>query len=477
MNIDEAKIERIVGEVVRRVQELQEQQRKPSASGAPQAAGATKGPGIFETVDEAVAAARQAFTALGEMGLAGREKAVAGIRSAGRASAQETARLAVEETGMGRFEHKVIKNEAASDLTPGAELLATETLSGDKGVMLTERTPFGVILAITPSTNPTSTVISNAIAMVAAGNAVVFSPHPGAARCTIRQIEVLNNAIVGAGGPASLLTTVSEPSLRVVVEAMKHPGIDLICATGGAAVVRAALESGKKTVAAGPGNPPVIVDETADLERAARHIVEGAAFDNNIVCVCEKEIIALDRIADDLKREILRRGVVEVSAGDLPAVTRLLFGEDGQLNRALVGRDAPVILRQAGIAADNQVRLALAETDESHPLVQHEQLAPIIPFLRTRTFDEAVALAIRAEQGFRHTAVIHSRDIERITKFGRAIRSTVFVANAPSYAWTGLEGEGYVSMTIAGATGEGLTDCRTFTRRRHSVLSGHLRMA
>ncbi|MFQ6097292.1 MAG: aldehyde dehydrogenase family protein, partial [Armatimonadota bacterium] len=221
----------------------------------------------------------------------------------------------------------------------------------------------------------------------------------------------------------------------------------------------------------------VIVDETADLPQAARHIVEGAAFDNNIVCVCEKEIIALDSIADDLKRELVKQGAVEVPPGELNALTRLLFDEQGRLNRDLVGRDAPVILGQVGMSADSTVRLGIADTDEQHPLVVHEQLTPVLPFLRASTFAQAVDVAVRAEKGFRHTAIIHSRDIGRITEFGRAIRCTVFVANAPSYAWIGMEGEGYLTMTIAGPTGEGLTNARSFTRRRHSVLSGHLRMA
>jgi len=464
MDINEQRLQQIVEEVVRNLR------GEPPAAAARAAAAGTDG--VFETMPEAIAAGGAAFDELRRLGFAKRGEIVAAMRVAARGRAEDMARLALAETQMGRLEHKTLKNEVAADRTPGPEDLEAAVASGEHGITLYELAPFGVILAITPSTNPTSTVISNAISMVSAGNAVVFAPHPGAKDCSLKQMQILNRAIAGAGGPPNLLTSVAEPSLRSVAEAMKDEGIDMICATGGAGVVRAALESGKKAIAAGPGNPPVIVDEAADLAKAARDIIEGAGLDNNIICTDEKQIIALHSIADDLVRELKRQGAYELSASEGAKFDRLFLDEQGRLNRELVGRDAHVILNLIGSDGDESVRLLLCEVEEGHQLVQHEQLMPVIPLLRVRSFEQAVELAVRTEHGFRHTAVIHSSDLNRITRFGRAIGCTIFVVNAPSYAWIGVEGEGYLSMTIAGPTGEGITRARHFTRRRHVVVSG-----
>ncbi|HIE53243.1 MAG TPA: aldehyde dehydrogenase family protein, partial [Armatimonadetes bacterium] len=381
------------------------------------------------------------------------------------------ARLAVEETGLGRVEDKIIKNELAAKLTPGIEDLPVRVLSGDTGLMVIEGAPYGVICAITPCTNPVATITSNAIAMTAAGNSVVFCVHPYSKRCSLEMMVHLNEAIIAVGGPRNLLTSVAEPSIRKAKAAMESPKTQLVSATGGGGVVRAALASGKKVIAAGPGNPPVIVDETADLEKAARDVVVGAAFDNNIPCVAEKILIALDPIAEPLVRAMRNHRAVLVSGPDERRLTELVVKE-GEMNREYIGKDATVILRDAGIDAPRDTLLALIDVDKDHPLVQHEQLMPVLPLVRVRTFEQAVEVAVEVEHGFQHTAVIHSRDVMRITQFARAIGTTIFVANAPSYAWVGLEGEGWLSMTVSGPTGEGITSPRSFVRQRHLVYAG-----
>jgi propionaldehyde dehydrogenase len=307
--------------------------------------------------------------------------------------------------------------------------------------------------------------------MVAAGNSVVFCPHPGAKRCTLQAMIYLNEAILTAKGPRNLLTAVDEPTLRVVVQAMKSPEVDLICATGGAGVVRAALEANKKAIVAGPGNPPVIVDETADLDKAARDIIEGAAFDNNIPCVAEKIIVAVDAVADSLLRAMRNKGAYQVTGSDITRLTNLVIA-DGEVNKAYIGKDATVILDAIGVRASDDTRLITLETERDHPLVQHEQLMPVLPLVRVRDFERAVEVALEVEHGFGHTAVIHSRNTAHITRYARVAGTTIFVANAPSYAWVGLEGEGFPSLTVAGSSGEGITSARSFVQMRHIIYGG-----
>ena len=469
MAIDRERLERIVADVLKSI-------GKPGAStqAAPTFRGSA-GDGVFETVEEAAEAAHLAQKQLAALSLEKRGEIVSAMRRAGEESAEALARSAIAETKMGRLEHKTLKNALAATKTPGLEDLRREVKVGAEGVLLEDAGPFGVIAAITPVTNPTSTVINNAISMVCAGNSVVFCPHPQAQQCTREAMVVLNRAIAEAGGPQNLLTSVKESTLRTTVEAMRHERTALICATGGEGVVKAALESGKKAIAAGPGNPPVLVDENvADVKKAARDIAEGAYFDNNMPCTCEKEIVALEKVAPELIRELRNYDCYLISPSEEPRVTRTVV-QDGKMNRAMIGQDAAVILREAGITVPPTTRIAFFEAEPGHPLVQHEQLMPIIPLIRTRNFSQAVEIACQAEHGFGHTAIIHSANMERVTEFARAVRCTILVVNAPSYAWAGKEGEGWTTLTIAGPdSGEGLTSARTFTRKHYLVVSGAL---
>lgn len=448
---------------------------RPATSGEP-ARPASGQDGVYTDIDAAIAAAKAAQQRLADLPLERRAALIAAMRQAAAENAQVLARAAWQETGMGRWEDKLEKNHLAAERTPGPELLQATAWTGDRGLTLVERAPYGVIGAITPSTNPTSTIICNAIGMVAAGNAVVFNAHPGAKDCSAQTVQVLNQAIRSAGGPPDLITCPAEPTIDSAQHLMRHPAIRLLVVTGGPGVVREAMTSGKKAICAGPGNPPVVVDETADLEQAARDIIKGASFDNNVVCVLEKEIIAVETIADQLKAIMLRRGAVEISPWQLSRLMKVILAEDhgpgkhGVINKAFVGKSPSVILREIGVAVDERVRLVLAETDAQHPLVWTEQLMPVIPLVRVRSADEAIDLAKAVEQGMGHTAMCHSKNLDVLSRMSREINTSIFVKNGPSLAGLGFGGEGYTSFSIASPTGEGLTSVLDFTRVRRCTL-------
>ncbi|MCK4447624.1 MAG: aldehyde dehydrogenase family protein, partial [Candidatus Marinimicrobia bacterium] len=214
------------------------------------------------------------------MTLEKRNKIIANIRAKMIQHAEDLANRAYEETGLGRREDKILKNQLVIEKTPGTEVLKPTAFSGDGGLTLMELAPYGVIGAITPSTNPTSTIICNTIGMLAAGNAVVFNVHPSAKNVSVYNVELLNQAIIDVGGPQNLVTTVIEPTIESAQELMKHPGVSLLVVTGGSGVVKAAMTSGKRAICAGPGNPPVVVDESADIENAAKCIIQGGSMDN-----------------------------------------------------------------------------------------------------------------------------------------------------------------------------------------------------
>lgn len=440
------------------------------------------GRGVLMDTASAVAAAATGFREFSEVGLEKRRAIIEAMRRAALERVAAISRMAVEETGLGRVDDKVRKNALAATRTPGVEDLEPVAFSGDHGLTLVERAPYGVIGAITPSTNPTETVISNGISMVAGGNAVVFSPHPAARVVTLTVIDLLNRAIAEAGGPRALLFSVSAPSVAAAQELMAHPGVRLLVVTGGPAVVRAAMHSGKKVIAAGPGNPPVVVDETADIGRAARDIVAGAGLDNNIVCIAEKEIIAVRRIAADLKAALATAGAYELRGQAIERITRLVVRKDAgpgrpsEIAREFVGRDAAVILGAAGISCPPDARIAFFETDASHPLFWTEQMMPVIPLVAVDTADEAIDLAREAEGRCGHTAVMHSTCVTNLSRMAKTMNVSIFVKNGPSYAGLGFGGEGFTSFTIASPTGEGITSARTFTRERRCTLVDSFRI-
>lgn len=450
---------------------------RPAPAPAPASfASAARGmEGIFPTMDAAVREAQIAQDRLLRHGLEEREAFIANMRRRFLEELEPLCRLAVEETGMGRVEDKLAKARLSATKTPGCEDLRPEAHSGDHGLTLVELAPFGVIGSISPCTNPHDTIVNNAISMIAAGNAVVFNPHPRAKRVSQMAISILNRAIVEAGGPPNLLCTVADPSLKSSAELMHHPDIHLLVVTGGEAVVEAAFQAGKKVIAAGPGNPPVVVDETADVAAAARHVVDGASFDNNLLCIAEKEAFVVESVADEFIRHMKAHGAYQVIGGNVARLERLVL-KDGAVNRDWVGKDARKILEAIGIAVDASVRLVIVETDARHPFVHTEKLMPILPIVRVPDVNRGIELAVEAEGGCRHTAMMHSRNLQALHDMARKVRTTIFVKNGPSVAGLGFGGEGCTTMTIATPTGEGITTARTFTRRRRCVLKDHFRI-
>ncbi|HVN75659.1 MAG TPA: aldehyde dehydrogenase family protein [Thermoanaerobaculaceae bacterium] len=446
------------------------------------AEGVRSGPGVFATVDEAARAAGAAQPAFVALPLAQRAAIIASIRATMLESCEALARAAWEETGLGRVEDKVVKNRLVTEKTAGLEELFPLAVTGDHGLTLTEPAPFGVIGAITPCTNPTSTIICNAIGMLAAGNSVVFNAHPAAKACSIQTVVLLNRAITAAGGPANVVACVAEPTIATAQEMMRHPAVRLLVVTGGGAVVKVAMGSGKRAICAGPGNPPVVVDETADIAKAGRDIVLGASTDNNIICTDEKEVLCVEMVADGLIKAMTRNGAVLVDRHRLSALEKVIFTkvngprQHAEINRDLIGKNASVILAKIGIDVPDSVRLGLVEVGEDHPLLWTEQMMPIMPFCRVPNADYAIDLAVKVEGGNRHTAVMHSKNLDHLSRMAKECNCSIFVKNGRSQAGLGLDGEGPCSFTIASPTGEGMTGPRSFSRFRRCVLVDHFRI-
>ncbi len=438
--------------------------------------------GVFKTVDEAVAAAKAAFPIFSNLCLSKRGQIIESIRAVMRENATALAKAAFDETGYGRFEDKIQKNQLVIEKTPGTEDLPPTAWTGDHGLTLMEPAPFGIIGAITPTTNPTSTIICNAIGMLAAGNVVVFNVHPSARQCSVQTVALLNKAIVAAGGPVNAVVCVGESSLESAGQLMKHPGIRVLVVTGGGGVVKAAMSSGKRAICAGPGNPPVVVDETADIEKAASDIVLGASFDNNMICVEEKETVVVASVADKLIQAMLRNNAVLIDKSKIPAMEQVIFSKmagprgHAEINRKCIGQNADKILSQMGISAPSTTRLAIVEVPEDHPLLWTEQMMPVMPICRVPNVDYAIDIALQMEGFNYHTALMHSRNIDKLSKMARQCNCSIFVKNGRSQAGLGFGGEGYTSFTIASPTGEGLTTPRSFSRWRRCAMIDHFRI-
>ncbi len=469
--MNEQEIQRVIGQVMEQLK----------SRGGPAGKGHISGTrtGIFSDINDAVAAAKEAQYRLGTMKLEIRGRLIDAIRAVVEKNVELIARTSVEETGLGKYEDKVQKNLLAARKTPGIEDVRPRAYTGDYGFTLEERAPYGVIGAITPSTNPSETVICNGIGMIAAGNAVVFNSHPGAKKVTRLTIELINQAIIEAGGPANLLCGVENPTIETGNILMHHKDIRILVVTGGPGIVKAAMNSGKKVIGAGPGNPPVVVDETADIRQAARDIVDGAAFDNNVLCIAEKEVFVVQEAAKELVTEMLADGAYFLKEEQLDELMmHITVEKDGKrvVNRKYVGKDIQVILSAIGLTVDREYKLAIAVVDRSHPLVDLEQLMPVLPVVPVRDVNEAIAFAYEAEQQCFHTAMMHSKNVENLSKMAWVMNTSIFVKNAPSYSGLGMCGEGHTTFTIASPTGEGLTSPRSFTRQRRCVLRDQFRI-
>jgi len=433
--------------------------------------------GVFTCVNEAVAAATDAFEQLSQRPREDRKEIIDHIRRISIDQCVELGTMEMEETKIGKLAHKIEKLRTLGERTPGVEFLRSEVFSGDHGLAVIEHAPFGVIGAITPVTHSLPTITGNAINMIASGNALVVNPHPGGKKVAAEGVRRFNEAIYRNLGIDNLICVIAEPTLETAEAIFKHRGIKMICVTGGPAVARAALNSGKKAVVAGPGNPPVVVDETADLDRAARAIIQGASYDNNLLCIAEKEVFVVAEVFDAMLVAMERAGAVRLNSREIEALTKVAISSVGEgehkhdvPTKEYIGADAAVLAKAIGKHVPAETPLLFGETDESNPFVPVEQMMPFLPFVRCRDVDEAIAKAQYFEHGFRHTAIIHSNNVRNMTKMGRAMDTTLFVKNGASMAALGVGGEGYISFSIATPTGEGVTTPLTFTRERRCSL-------
>ena len=470
MTLDPARIQGIVADVLDQL----DRGSAPAGEGKPL--------GVHDTLDAAVAGAGRAFSAFRDVPLEVRGRIIATIRSTLLGQLEMLAKVAVDETGLGRIDDKILKNRLVIEKTPGIEDIEPSVWTGDHGLTLVERAPYGVIGVITPVTNPSDTIINTGISMIAGGNTAVFCPHPSARRISILTVDLMNRAARRAGSPEPLLHCVAEPTLEIAKALLRHPGTRLNVVTGGPGVVKEAMSSGKKSICAGPGNPPSVVDETADLEQAARDLVMGASLDNNIICVDEKEIVCVSIIADRLKELMSRFGAIVLPPHQVEQLRKLVLEyEKGPrrhagVNKKYVGKNVDVILRDAGIPCDPSMRLALCEVDGDHPFLWTEMMMPVLPLVRVRNADEGIDFAVEVEHGYRHTASMHSRNIDKLSKMARAMDCSIFVKNGPNVSGLGWNGEGPTSFTIASPTGEGMTTARSFTRMRRCTLKDRFRI-
>jgi acyl-CoA reductase-like NAD-dependent aldehyde dehydrogenase len=440
--------------------------------------------GVFQDANEACAAAQAGFMQLKKKGVAARARVIEIVKTMADTNAVEWGRIEWEETKIGRLDHKIEKLKILK-LVPGVEWLHPDGLSGDHGITLEEYTPFGVVAAITPSTHSVPTLSGNIVNMVAAGNAVVFNAHPAASKCAAMAVREYNRAIERELGIENLITIIEQPTLDSFKTICSHEAVRLLCVTGGPAVVKAAMQTGKRAICAGPGNPPVLVDDTACMKRAAKSIIQGAAYDNNLLCIGEKEVFVLDRVADELMGQMEQQGAIRLNASQLERLTKEAFTfKEGQgagcpepiVNKALIGKDAAILAKASGVNVPDKVDLLFAETDKNHAFVKEEQMMPFIPVVRVKSIEEGIEASLAAEHNYKHTSIIHSHDVEHMTAMARALDTTLFVKNGPCMAGLGLGGEGYLSYSIATPTGEGVTNPKTFCRVRRCVMVDNLRI-
>src|SRR5580658_4703044 len=450
----------------------------------PASSAATGKFGVFEDAAQACEAAAAAFAKLQQGGIAARQKVVNIIKTLSDSNAVEWGRIELEETKIGRLDHKIEKLQIIKEV-PGVEWLRPDGRSGDHGIMLEEFTPFGVIGAVTPSTHSVPTMSGNIVNIASAGNAMVFNAHPSAARCAAYAVRAYNEAIYRETGIENVVCIIEKPTLESFAAICKNENIRLLLVTGGPAVVKAAMQTGKRAICAGPGNPPVLVDDTCCLKRAARAIIEGAAFDNNLLCIGEKEVFVLDHVADKLMEQMSGNGAVKLNSAQLDKLTKAAFtfkeGQGGgcahtSLNRDFIGKDPIVLARAAGVDIEPDTQLLFAETDAKHPFVEEEQMMPFLPIVRVRSIEEGIECSLDAEHGYKHTSIIHSHDVEHMSAMARALDTTLFIKNGPCMAGLGLGGEGYLSYSIATPTGEGVSNPRTFTRVRRCVMVDQLKI-
>ena len=364
------------------------------------------------------------------------------FRSAALAAADARiplARLAVNETGMGVLEDKVIKNHFASEYIYNKyrEEKTCGILSEDESI-ITIAEPVGILCGIIPTTNPTSTAIFKALIALKTRNGIIFSPHPRARRSTCEAARLVLEAAVAAGAPADIIGWIDEPGVELSNALMHHPDIALILATGGPAMVRAAYSSGKPAIGVGAGNTPVVIDESADIKRAVASILMSKTFDNGVVCASEQSVIVVDSAYDAVKERFLKVGGHILNKKEAEAVRKVLL-VDGHLNADIVGQSAQKIAELAGIQVSAHAKVLIAEVTSvgGEEAFAHEKLSPTLAMYRAKDFDDAVnkAEALVALGGIGHTSVLYTdqdQQSARIHQFGHRMKTARILINTPS---------------------------------------------
>lgn len=455
------------------------------ATKAPPATSMSRGRfGVFTDAAEACAAAQESYLQLKQKGVEARRKIEKIVKTLAEQNAAAWGKLELDETKIGRLDHKIEKLQIIKKV-PGVDWLKPEALSGDHGITMEEYTPFGVVGAVTPSTHSIPTLSGNIVNIIAGGNAVVFNPHPAAAQCAATAVRTYNEAVFRETGIENIACTIQKPTLDSFDAICHDVNVKLLLITGGPAVVKAAMKTGKRAICAGPGNPPVLVDTTCCPTRAARAIIQGGAYDNNLLCIGEKEVFVIDSVADRLMSEMEKNGAARLNAGQLERLTQAAFtfkeGQGGgcahaSVSKDFIGRDPSVLADAAGIRIQPDIQMLFAETEAGHPFVQEEQMMPFMPIIRVKSIEEGIERSLQAEHDYKHTSIIHSHNVEHMTAMARALDTTLFIKNGPCMAGLGLGGEGYLSFSIATPTGEGVSNPRSFTRVRRCVMVDNLRI-
>ena len=366
------------------------------------------------------------------------EKILIAMVEAAEDNASWLAKMAVDETGYGVFEHKVIKNLfAARDVYEKIKDIKTVgIINEDKNLQIVEAAvPVGVILALTPTTNPTSTVIHNAIIAIKAGNAIVFSPHPNAVKCSTATVQLLHEAAVKAGAPEGLISNVTQPSMKATSELMHHENVAVIVATGGSAMVRAAYSAGKPAFGVGPGNVPVFIERSADIQQAVKDIINSKTFDNGMICASEQAILVDEPVKNEVISELKKQGAYFLSKEEVEKVSKVVMKPNGAMNPALVGQPAKFIADKADICVPVTTRILIAPLEGCGPgyPLSYEKLTTVLGFYVVKNWEEGCCLSIELLKlgGIGHTFSIHSKNDEIIREF---IRKPVFriLVNTPA---------------------------------------------
>ena len=381
-------------------------------------------------------AAQERFKALDQAEV---DRAVAAAAEAAEVQAVPLAKMAREETGFGKWPDKALKNIFASRRVHEyiKPLKTIGLINEDKANRIYEvGVPVGLITALIPSTNPTSTVIFKSLIALKAGCAVIFSPHPGAKNSITATVEVIRGALSGAGLPPDLVTTLTMPTKEATDTLMRHPKMNLILATGGNAMVHAAYSSGTPAIGVGPGNGPAFIEKSADIPLAVKRIFDSKTFDNGTICASEQSIVTERAIREKVMEEVVRQGGYFLPPGDSEKVERVLMGPGGTMNPRLVGRPAEVIAETAGVVIPRGVRVLLGEecrVGEKHPY-SREKLMPVLGFFVEDDWEKAClrCLEILALEGAGHTMCIHSQDSRIIREFGLKKPVSRLIVNAPA---------------------------------------------